>query len=219
MEFYPKYILGIVYQKNITVTIYSRNKCLTHKIKYNISELMLQDFAITSRINIIRIMMYGGIFMNDSVLSALVSGGSGLLGAIIGVLTSGYYVNKQIKVRRKEIEIQEQKKEKTIVKILTGILWAEIHRNHEIIISNKREYNAGASASKYNRFIFDDYNKIKYELVKYDIPLVWEVIDLYNLLIDNKVVNGHECYNEFVKKFEEKKEKVLQELSNYLEEN
>lgn len=118
-----------------------------------------------------------------------------LIGVIIGQLIA--FASRQLekhsdklKERQKSIEMSES--------IISNFLSKEINDNFKLIpisgIKRKlQEIDDGSKSSQYGlgsiQFQFKEYDKIKYEIIKYNNELTIEVLEIYNLfyfLMDKK---------------------------------
>ncbi|EJT6166366.1 hypothetical protein [Clostridium perfringens] len=132
-----------------------------------------------------------------------------LLGALIGALGSYFgamrSLDKQIKYQNYLREKDKKDDRKVVVKVINKILREEII-NNKIAIEQTKLYENLSYKYKTKKYIynlkgkikFDDYERIKFDLLKYtDVELVEEVIDLYSLFY---ILIRHSDIDEFEEK-------------------
>ena len=128
-----------------------------------------------------------------------------LLGACVGARYSYKgamdAVTKQMQFQLNLLKDEEVKNNKIACEIITKLLWNEIEYNCRMFdgvsksISTDwflREKPTQYSYGNY-KFVFDDYNGIKYELLKYNSGIVQDVIEIYYKLF---LLNAHKDLNE-----------------------
>lgn len=122
-----------------------------------------------------------GIFGN--VISAMISAGIGILGAIIGVKYT--YKNEAEKQK-----LVDEKNKIMAVNIITKLLWPEITYNCSQLANLKDclndDFFKKPTVEVYidgSKIKFYDYNTIKFELIKYNSEIVENTIELYNKLL------------------------------------
>lgn len=115
--------------------------------------------------------------MSECIITAIV----GLIGAIIGGLFTWFSVDRQLKIEKKE-------KQDIAVAITKYFLIKEIKANYKILVDVdrdnklirllKREVDG---TTKIPSFVFkyDEFNKIKYDIVKYNVQEILDVIIIY----------------------------------------
>ncbi|SQB33411.1 hypothetical protein [Clostridium cochlearium] len=131
-----------------------------------------------------------------TILGSLIAGMLGIGGTIWGTKVGGKKAYEgSIAVLKEEIKYQnglkqekEKENKKNVIRIVTKFLKNEIIKNRDRMekISFYEHLQKGFGTQytyKGLEIVFDSYERVKYELIKYsDEKLVEEVIDLYDLL-------------------------------------
>lgn len=171
---------------------------------------------------------YGNII--GSLISALI----GVFGALFGAKLGGEKsykaamdsVTAQIKYQNELLDKERKNKEQLAVKIIAKFLWYEIDYNCETLDGNNKIFSTNRFLKNrpeqlsYERvFKFDDYSKIKYQLLNYNSETVNKVIDLYNKLF---ILKNHNDLDQLTQKeFEEVKTlyKVKNQIYEFIKNN
>jgi len=122
--------------------------------------------------------------MQEAILSAIV----GISGALIGGYATYKAVDKQIKEETRVREKESREHTVLTAKIIIQFLWNEIEHNMNIleypdkfiwssIESSEEPFQHGYGSEK--TLIFEEFNEVKLELLKYDKPLIKDVLDIY----------------------------------------
>lgn len=136
--------------------------------------------------------MEGGISMSET-LSLVITSAIGLLGAVIGGMITARATKKQIEEEREQYKREKKESQQLNVKIVRTFLMNEINHNVSELqslshaLSNDHSYfNNSYTFNK--KFRFDEFDKVKYELLKYPSLTIKTTIELYQAfyLLDRK---------------------------------
>lgn len=119
----------------------------------------------------------------------IVSAGVGLVGAIIGGVATYFSVNKQLKFERERISREENERLEIAIAIIKNFLLNEIKINYETLKMGdpsgellkiyKREVENTTRGVGNFSFRFTDFDKVKYDLIKYNVRDVLDTIEIY----------------------------------------
>lgn len=136
--------------------------------------------------------------MQEAILSAVV----GILGALIGGFATYKAVDKQIKEEKLLKEQEKKESERVTIRIILRFLWYEICKNMEMLNYDCKgwvwlrlkvddvPFEHGYRIS----LVFDEYQAIKYDLLKYDHTMIIDVLEIYDLLW---IINKHKDIQKF----------------------
>lgn len=128
--------------------------------------------------------------MTNEMLSAIISGASGILGAFVGGWMTLHATNKQIKEQKELLRKEEEEKTDLAIKIVVQYLWHEIDLNCYQLNDNTLTFKKKLESNKISQYAYKhwaikltEFNNVKYELLKYKTPIVKDVLDIYNKFI------------------------------------
>lgn len=132
-----------------------------------------------------------------------------LLATLIGAWVGSKYsyrgamdaVSKQIQYQKDLLIAEEVKNNERAARIVTKLLWTEIEYNCRTFDNVNKSFSTvyflKDKVSQYSYgnfiFIFDDYNTVKFELLKYNSKIVQDVIEIYYKMFS---LNTHKDLNE-----------------------
>ena len=166
-----------------------------------------------------------------SLVAAFIGVGGTYFGAIYGGKKALEAVQKQLDKQESDNINQNFENKKIVIRIITKFLKEELIDNRKVIneihifkyLSKgfKTQYEYGKNKMKIK---LDDYNKIKYELVKYcEEVLVEEVIDVYELfyilLRYNDLMQLNEKEYNKIKLLEDKLNNLIDKIDSFSENN
>lgn len=136
-----------------------------------------------------------------SIISAVISAASGIIGALIGGRAAYKAAERQIEEQRLIRKQEILEKAEVTRKVITKFLWHEINKNMELLnyptgwVWPRLGENSKPFQHGYNSIlVLNEYNKVKYDLLKYDQSLVKDVLDIYDMFT---IINTHEDINKF----------------------
>jgi len=166
-----------------------------------------------------------------SLVAAFIGVGGTYFGAIYGGKKALEAVQKQLDKQERDNINKNLENKKIVIRIITKFLKEELIDNRKVIneihifkyLSKgfKTQYEYGKNKMKIK---LDDYNKIKYELVKYcEEVLVEEVIDVYELfyilLRYNDLMQLNEKEYNKIKLLEDKLNNLIDKIDSFSENN
>lgn len=132
-----------------------------------------------------------------------------VLATLLGAWVGGKYsykgamdaVSKQIQNQTALLKAEEIKNGEVALKIITKLLWNEIDYNCRMFDGKNKSFSTDwllrGKPTQYGygtmKFVFEDYNQIKYELLKYNSEIVQDVIEVYNKMF---LLSTHQDFNE-----------------------
>lgn len=110
-------------------------------------------------------------------------------GAIIGGIVAYIVARQQVKSAERRFYITERQDQERVEGIVYTFLIEEIRENYKIIAQDEKMNKMFLKGHdlpfeheiNFVNFIFDEFNNIKYELVKYEQPIIWEALNFYRM--------------------------------------
>jgi hypothetical protein len=164
-----------------------------------------------------------------SLVSAFIGVGATYFGAVYAGKKALEAVQKQLDKQETDNINKNLENKKTVIRIITKFLKEELIDNRKVIDENHIfEYLSKGFKTQYGydqnkiKIKLDDYNQIKYELVKYcEEALVEEVIDVYELfyilLRYNDLIQLNEKEYNKIKFLKSKLDNLIDKIDSFLE--
>jgi hypothetical protein len=126
--------------------------------------------------------------MTEELAMVLISSASGLIGAIVGAIASYIGAGKQIKYQRDQLKKEQFEQLEIAIGIIARFLWREIDYNCEILDGKAKMLSTDRFIKEYKEQFglsselikFEEFNKVKYDLVKYKSGIVKDILDIYD---------------------------------------
>ncbi|WP_227766428.1 hypothetical protein [Zhaonella formicivorans] len=124
------------------------------------------------------------------IAAIVIAAVAGLAGALLGSFASYKVVEKLLVEQRNLVKTEQEKRDELAIKIVTKYLWHEIDYNRAMLEDKDQALSAifqGKEKPKQysyqTNFKFEEYNKVKYELLKYNSSIIKDIFDLYDIFL------------------------------------
>ncbi|WP_404452805.1 hypothetical protein LG329_01430 [Virgibacillus necropolis] len=116
---------------------------------------------------------------------SIITASSGFIGALIGGIITSHSAKKQIQVESDRINDEKKEAERLNVKVVKTFLMNEIKYNIALLQELEEAFRLEFNYYKENSYIFnkefkfEEYDRVKYELIKYPSLTINTTVEIY----------------------------------------